>query len=150
MSGRAGNRAPIPAVSAGIMRWIAAGSLLLLVACGSDGGTSPSSSSTYPPQGSGVTGRVTIGPSCPVVVAGSPCPDRPWRGVVRAIGPGGATVGEGSADERGVFSIPLPPGSYQLVALPVTGPPTGAKPVDVTVPPAGYAHVAIRLDSGIR
>ena len=35
-----------------------------------------------PPLTSGIEGQVLIGPMCPVVQAGTPCPDKPYQATI--------------------------------------------------------------------
>ena len=101
------------------------------------------------PGGTGITGIASIGPTCPVERLDSPCPDRPFQGVVVAKAPGGAEVARTTTDPQGAFSISLPPGQYQLTAV-VAGSFPRAIPTDVNVVPGQFTTVHLRLDSGIR
>ncbi len=116
--------------------------LLVLPACGGDGADDLPS-----PADSGIHGTVVAGPQCPVVQAGSPCPDTPWNGTIRITGGDGVDL-EISTFNEGRFAIALGPGTYQVQAE-VTGPAT-APPVTVEVPGQGYVEVALTVDTGIR
>ena len=106
--------------------------------------------SEAPVPRSGVEGTVTYGPLCPVALAGSPCPDRPWRGKVRALGNDGVTVvGTVSTDQAGAFSMDLPPGAYFITPVTPDGPPT-TKLRRLTVTDGAYTSVELSVDSGIR
>ena len=114
-------------------------------------GTPVPATPTAPPSAaSGVEGYVTIGPQCPVVQEGSPCPDAPFEASLTLVDPvTGATVASGRSDASGRFRLDAPPGTYRLVpesfgALPY------ASEMDVTVPASGYVQVAVQYDSGIR
>jgi hypothetical protein len=123
---------------------LAASLVLVLAACGAD-----TPDPTDAPAG-GVRGTVTEGPQCPVVVAGSPCPDRPWHGTVRISATQGDVVREVETDDRGRFEISLGAGSYEVLA--VTDPErmsTGA-PQAVTVVEGDWAEVSLLVDTGIR
>ena len=37
---------------------------------------------TPTPAESGITGKVTIGPMCPVMIEGQDCPDRPYQATI--------------------------------------------------------------------
>lgn len=100
-------------------------------------------------QTQGVRGSITYGPLCPVVQAGSPCPDRPWRGKVQAFSPDGTLVTEVDTDAAGSFTMPLHPGKYTITPLTPDGPPT-AKSRSVTVSPRAFVEVVLQVDSGIR
>ena len=114
---------------------------IVLVACGKGGAAQP---------GTGIRGSVSIGPQCPVEQANSPCPDRPFEGDVRATATDGSTT-TASTDARGLFSMNLDPGTYEVVALTTNGggPPT-AIPQTVVVSDGAYTSIALELDSGIR
>lgn len=87
---------------------------------------------------------------CPVVQAGSPCPDRPWQGTVRVSTPSGLVVAETTTDRLdGAFSLPLGPGTYDVIPVTLDGPPT-AKSRRVQVTDGAWTTVALRVDSGIR
>lgn len=118
--------------------------LLLLTACASDGGDEAAASS-------GVRGQVLLGPTCPVVNEGSPCPDEPVGGVeVRAL-TDGETIAETTSGEDGRFELELPPGRYTLEAVvDPGGPGMFAKPVAVTVTAGAFVEVVVPVDSGIR
>jgi hypothetical protein len=118
--------------------------LLLLTACASDGGDEAASSS-------GVRGQVLLGPTCPVVQEGSPCPNEPVGGVeVRALTDGEA-IAQTTSDENGRFELELPPGRYTLEAVVgPDGPGMFSKPVAVTVTAGVFVEVAVPVDSGIR
>jgi hypothetical protein len=123
-------------------RSLCAAALVLLVACAhtSSDGSSPAS---------GARGTVVFGPNCPVVVAGTPCPDRPWQGKVQAFTVGGAFVAETTTDQEGAFELPLDPGTYDLIPLTPDGPPT-AKMKRITVTAGSLVSVQLQVDSGIR
>lgn len=100
---------------------------------------------------SGIEGRVTVGPSCPVVRAGEPCPDRPLQALVLVRRPNGDLVTRFRSAPDGTFRVLLDPGRYVLdpqspnrAGLPSAG------PVDVTVAAGSFTHVEIPYDSGIR
>jgi hypothetical protein len=118
--------------------------LLLLTACASDGGDEAASSS-------GVRGQILLGPTCPVVQEGSPCPNEPVGGVeVRALTDGEA-IAQTTSDENGRFELELPPGRYTLEAVVgPDGPGMFSKPVAVTVTAGVFVEVAVPVDSGIR
>ena len=118
--------------------------LLLLaatVACGS--GSAGDSDS-------GIEGRVTIGPQCPVEQMGSPCPDAPYQALI-TVTQNGDTVEQSHSRADGSFRIPLQPGPYSVVAGPIDGSslPFGRQ-VEVVVKPGALTHVDLSVDSGIR
>ncbi|MBI4259066.1 MAG: hypothetical protein HY658_00735 [Actinobacteria bacterium] len=102
---------------------------------------------------SGIEGVVLVGPQCPVVQEGSPCPDEPYSAEIRILDQGTQelveTVVSGS---DGRFRVALPPGSYLLdpqrpdpsAPFPIAG------PIPVTVVEGEYTSVTISYDTGIR
>lgn len=104
------------------------------------------------PADSGVEGMVLLGPQCPVVQEGVPCPDKPFAAEIRVVEAGSgdlvATV-RSSADGR--FRVRLAPGDYVLepVSPGESGLPFG-KPVDVTVRAHSFTQVSVTFDTGIR
>jgi hypothetical protein len=98
---------------------------------------------------SGIQGVVLAGPRCPVAIAGSPCPDRPFPGTVLATRTGGGSS-QVKTDDQGRFRLALEPGTYVVtLMLSNTGPPT-AKPVSVTVIQGKFTQVTLAVDTGIR
>lgn len=95
-----------------------------------------------------MNGSVVSGPSCPVVSAESPCPDRPWQGTVRAVRPDGRPAGDARTTRQGDFLLTLPPGVYDIA--PVTTGAASTRPQRVTVPPIGLITIHLTVDSGIR
>jgi hypothetical protein len=92
---------------------------------------------------------VLAGPQCPVAIAGSPCPDRPFAGTVLATQSGGGSS-QVKTDDQGRFRLALEPGTYVVtLMLSNTGPPT-AKPVSVTVIQGKFAQITVAVDTGIR
>jgi hypothetical protein len=100
----------------------------------------------------GITGRVVIGPTCPVQRAGDhACDDRPYPTTVVVLTPEGSReVGRVDTDAMGAFSIALDPGDYLVSALVGGNLLPRGNPVPATVGPAGVTNVTIALDRGIR
>lgn len=101
-----------------------------------------------PPPDSGVRGQVLIGPMCPVVREGTPCPDQPFQATVAVVDEAGVTLTAFRSGEDGRFRVALPPGRYTLVPQP-----DGirhAPEVRVEVPPGEFVEVTVTYDSGIR
>jgi hypothetical protein len=116
--------------------------LVILVACG---GTEPSASD------SGIRGTAHIGPQCPVVQAGSPCPDAPFDGDIQVTTTGGEEVATTPTEADGSFEVGLDPGTYVVgIVTPNPGGPPFAEPVTVEVEPGAFAPVDLAVDSGIR
>lgn len=123
-----------------------ASGLLVLTACGFDdaGGRATS----------GVTGQVTLGPTCPVESAGTPCEDQPPANVVVTVSEelpvevhaAGPTVARGTTDARGSFRIVVPPGDYVVTAR--AG--MSCELVDARVLDDTFVTVTVACDTGIR
>ena len=102
------------------------------------------------PSDSGIQGVVTIGPTCPVERADSPCPDQPFAAEI-AVKRGDEVVATVSSGEDGRFRVALAPGDYLLQGIaPNQGGLPFAKPIPVTVRPHEFADVRVTFDSGIR
>lgn len=97
----------------------------------------------------GISGTVTAGPTCPVEIAGSPCPPRVWTGTVRATGSDGTTR-ETQTDAEGRYRLPLPDGTYDVTPVTDGGGPPSAAPVSVTVTAGAMQTLDLQVDTGIR
>jgi hypothetical protein len=104
-------------------------------------------------SGSGIRGRVTSSPTCPVeTMPPQPqCAPRGLRARIR-ITRNGAVVKRLTTDADGRFSVTLRAGGYKVLAQPVNG---GSLPrcpgaQAVRVRSGRFARVAIDCDSGIR
>jgi hypothetical protein len=98
---------------------------------------------------SGIRGRAMAGSQCPVVVEGSPCPDRPWRGTVVATKVGTGERSTVETDPLGRFELMLEPGTYEITIDAGAGLPF-AEPRTVTVVAGEFTHVDVAVDTGIR
>jgi hypothetical protein len=99
---------------------------------------------------SGITGLVLIGPMCPVMRAGEPCPDRPFAATLLIRDSQGFELCTVASGDDGRFQVALPPGSYEVVPLAgASGLPFAAAQW-VTVAPGQYTAVTVAYDSGIR
>jgi hypothetical protein len=102
--------------------------------------------------GSGIEGRVTVGPVCPVAEEGKSCPDRPYQaGLTIRRADSGDVVATIMSDAGGLFRVELPPGLYVVdpgVPRLVTDP--RAEPVAVEVMADRFTQVKVKFDSGIR
>ena len=100
---------------------------------------------------SGVRGLVTIGPMCPVLQKGVPCPDLPFSAKIVVEDEAGVAVARVVSEDDGTFQIELGAGSYILVPeLPNPGAPPTASQQAVEVVADVYTEVLIQYDSGIR
>ncbi len=116
--------------------------VLLIAAC--------SGTPDVPPD-SGIEGRVTVGPNCPVVRQGVPCPDRPYEAELTILDGSGHEVASVHSDATGSYRLALAPGTYRVVPQPPPGLPLPrGQAVDVTVPPGRFVTLDISYDSGIR
>jgi len=104
-------------------------------------------------SGSGIRGRVTSSPTCPVeTIPPSPqCAPRGLRATLR-ITRNGSLVKRLTTDASGRFSVSLRPGRYRVRARPASGSQFPSCPGAVTakVSAGRFARVAIDCDSGIR
>lgn len=104
-----------------------------------------------PDADSGVRGRVLVGPTCPVVQAGQPCPDQPYPAQLDIIGASGRRVARLEANEQGQFAVSLPEGTYTLVASAADeAPMPWAEPLVIVVDSGEWTEVTVLMDSGIR
>ena len=97
----------------------------------------------------GISGTVTAGPTCPVEIAGSPCPPGVWTGTVRATATDG-TAHETQTDEAGRYRLPLLDGTYEVIPVIEGGGPPSAARVSVTVTAGGMQTLDLQVDTGIR
>ena len=100
----------------------------------------------------GIGGRVTAGPTCPVERPGDPaCAPRPVSGAVLVVTDGsGKEVAKVTTDGSGLFRIPLAAGEYTITPQAVEGFIGGAQPVTVTVVDKAQAWAPVDYDTGIR
>jgi hypothetical protein len=125
---------------------------LLAVACSLRPGASgvPSPSDT----GERISGRVTAGPTCPVVKEppDSNCADRPVEGaVILILAASGDQVARLVSDATGAFSGSLAPGTYRLVPQAVEGLMGTAQEQRVVVTDGEPLNdVVVSYDTGIR
>jgi hypothetical protein len=112
--------------------------------------TTTEPTTTVPPiSGTGVVGRVTAGPTCPVEPPEG-CPPNPVRDTaVQAIDGSGNVAGSDTTDANGNFAIALAPGGYTLHVATTSMFPSC--PDDhITVTNGGPQHHDIGCDTGIR
>lgn len=96
----------------------------------------------------GITGKILIGPQCPVVVDMSGCEDKPYKALVVVKNLGGSKVGDFSSDDEGKFAKALPAGKYFLESD-NNGPPS-LGPTEITVEQNKYTQITLTFDTGIR
>lgn len=113
---------------------------LLLAAC----------AGAAPPE-SGVEGRVWVGPTCPVVQEGVPCPDRPLAAELEVRDSAGRVVARTQSEPDGSYEIPLTEGTYLMTPLsPSEAGLPSASPFPFEVPAGAWLSLDIHYDSGIR
>src|SRR3990172_10032791 len=67
-----------------------------------------------PPPNTGIEGQVFIGPMCPVVQVGVPCPDQPYQANITVLDQNGNRVTQFQTDSQGRFRVLLNQGAYVL------------------------------------
>ena len=103
---------------------------------------------------SGVTGRVHLGPECPVETVGEPCKDKPAAGSKVTIAKkllgdsyaGGEVVARTTTDADGRYRVAVAPGKYLVTAY--AG--MSCQRMDAIVEAGAYSKVDISCDTGIR
>jgi hypothetical protein len=114
--------------------------IILLAAC------TPSQASAIE---SGVEGRVTIGPICPVVRLDQPCPDQPYRATLTELNPAGKKIAQIRTDVNGLYRLALLSGDYNMhPESPNVMPHAQDQPF--TVIAGQFTKLEIVYDSGIR
>ncbi len=99
--------------------------------------------------GGTLEGYATIGPTCPVERAGTPCPPRPYPGARLAI----VSERDGrrydvTTGSSGSFELTLPTGAYVLTSV-GPSPPT-LLPQRFAIRPGAPTVLRLRFDSGLR
>jgi hypothetical protein len=127
---------------------------LIVIAMVALSGCSDDGSRSGADPNSGISGRVYLGPQCPVEQAGVPCPDEPAANATVTVSkqlPGeayaaGPTVAQTTTDAAGRYRVAVPPGAYVVTAD--AG--MSCELMDVRVRDGGYAQAPIPCDTGIR
>lgn len=119
--------------------------LVLLVLVGACSPTEPPVTVTD----SGIEGQVFIGPMCPVMREGEPCPDQPFQATITILNPNGKEVARVESDAQGHFVVDLEPGTYTLRPEPGEGI-AHASEQSVTVSEGRFTQAIVNYDSGIR
>lgn len=103
------------------------------------------------PDGQGIRGIVLLGPNCPVVQEGVPCPDTPFQTeLVVTSADGLREIKEFSSDAQGQFEISLPVGSYAIRSPQPSGLPYCMTNDTVIVEEGAMTEVIVFCDTGIR
>jgi hypothetical protein len=101
------------------------------------------------PADSGVEGQVLIGPMCPAVQVGQPCPDQPYQTKLTINGQDGKRITQVQTDQQGRFKISLKPGQYILhPESPNVMPFTAEQSFSVAA--GQFTQITVNYDSGIR
>jgi hypothetical protein len=102
-----------------------------------------------PVANSGIEGHVFIGPACPVVQVGNPCPDKPFQATMSILDTHGKKILKFQTDANGYFHIPLAAGEYILhPESPAVMP--HAPEQTFTVMAGEFLTLNVTYDSGIR
>ena len=117
--------------------------------CSYEPASSGPAAGAFAPCASGVTGRVTAGPTCPVERADEPCADEPVETPLRLLRKDGSVAATGKSSSDGSFRMVVEPGSYRLVAD-WPSPVGGCGPVEVTVEYGRFTSTEVSCDTGIR
>ncbi len=96
-----------------------------------------------------VEGTVHIGPTCPVVIEGEDCDDRPYEADLDVFDAGGALVMTLRSDVDGDFRATLAPGAYRLVPR-LDGSLLSASEQEFVIVAGRVTRVDVPYDSGIR
>lgn len=98
---------------------------------------------------SGISGQVTLSPTCPMVLNNVDCSDRPYQATINVLNAQSETVGRIQSDTSGYFQKYLKPGTYILRPESSSVPPYAVEQT-VTVKENQMTKVTINYDSGIR
>jgi hypothetical protein len=100
---------------------------------------------------SGIMGKITIGPTCPVMRAPPlpNCADKPYSAVIDVLDKTGKIIKTFSSKADGTFKTDVPPGAYTLSHSYKAVMPT-FYPVEVVVTADKYTEINLQFDSGIR
>jgi hypothetical protein len=102
--------------------------------------------------GSGIRGKVTIGPTCPVQIVPPDlnCADKPFPAGFYVKNKDGQVVKSFTSDANGAFSVELPSGEFVITNIPSPGTYPRFTEQNVTISPNKYLEVNLQFDSGIR
>jgi hypothetical protein len=99
---------------------------------------------------SGVEGDVTLGPTCPVMQIGDPCPDKPYQATLTILtSTSRHELIQFQTDGGGYFRVALAPGAYILHPESPNVMPHAAD-IPFSVEAHGFTTVNVVYDSGIR
>ena len=100
---------------------------------------------------SGIKGKVTIGPTCPVerIPPDPQCADKPYQANLRIKNQAGEVAIESKINPDGTFKFDLLPGKYIIENANGSSMPSFS-PVSITVENNIYKELNLQFDSGIR
>ena len=102
------------------------------------------------PTDSGIAGRVTIGPTCPVQQINNTCPDKAYQATLTVLASDGRDkVIQFQTDVNGYFQVALAPGQYILHPESPDVMPHAAD-IPFVVNAHQFTRVDVVYDSGIR
>ncbi|MEX1247795.1 MAG: hypothetical protein WEA61_04890 [Anaerolineales bacterium] len=103
------------------------------------------------PEGQGIRGMVLLGPNCPVVQEGEPCPDTLFETELVVTGADGAReILRFASDADGTFEVKLPVGDYAIRSPEGTTLPYCMTNVTLSVRPGLMTETIVYCDTGIR
>jgi len=111
----------------------------------------PEATTTSPKVNSGITGNVTIGPTCPVerIPPDPNCEDKPYQANLIAVETTSNKQTNFKSSEDGTFKVDLLPGEY-LIKNANTAILPRMSDYEVTVSANKYTELKLEFDSGIR
>ncbi len=126
--------------------------ILALVACAapsSSVGNSTGFGSLAGDGSSGILGKATLGPQCPVVSVDHPCPDKPYAATL-LIRASSGVEGTLKTNDLGEFRQDLIPGEYQVIPQSPNAAYPRASEQKITVQKGQFTTVNVAYDTGIR
>lgn len=107
--------------------------------------------SRTPTSEQGIRGTVLLGPNCPVMQEGVPCPDTPFQTeLVITTEDDSRVITQFSSDANGEFVVYLNPGTYGISRPGEESFPFCATDDAATVEPGVIVEVTVFCDTGIR
>jgi hypothetical protein len=104
-----------------------------------------------------LAGQISVGPFCPVEIAGEECPPPPgtYESILvlvhTRLAGGDRLVAQVRSDDAGRFEVQLPAGTYRVSLVHSIGIPAGPRPVqEVRVEAGATTALAFDIDTGIR
>jgi hypothetical protein len=102
-------------------------------------------------EGQGIRGTVLLGPNCPVVQEGIPCPDTPFQtDLVLTSADNSRVITQITSDANGEFEVNLPTGTYGIRSPNQGGLPFCSTNEVIVVQDEAMTEVAVFCDTGIR